>query len=107
MAVNVNTIRFFELYDSDPALRQRVQEAEDMYPGSLELREAVVENVLLPIAAELGLPFTVEDVRAYETRKFMASKKDLPEGEEPEEQVYWLLNRGWSNDESKFCGDEE
>ena len=52
--MNENVIKFFELYDADEALRRRVDEAEANYPGSLELREAVCEAVLLPIAAELG-----------------------------------------------------
>ena len=60
---------FFARYEADPALRAKVEEALACYPGSLELRESVVENVLLPIASDLGLPFTVDELRAYETRK--------------------------------------
>ena len=45
--MNDNVIRFFERYDAEPALRARVEEAEAAYPGSLEIREAVVEAVLL------------------------------------------------------------
>ena len=30
-----NVARFFERYDSDPALKARVAEAEAAYPGSL------------------------------------------------------------------------
>ena len=56
--------RFFEIYDTDSALRRRVDEAVACYPGSLEIRESLVEAVLLPIAAELGLPFTVAELRA-------------------------------------------
>ncbi len=63
-----NAEKFFELYARDEALRRRVLDAEAMYPGSLEIREAVVEDVLLPVAAELGLPFSLQDLRAYETR---------------------------------------
>ena len=41
---------FFDRCAQDEALRERLREAEESYPGSLEIREAVVEDVLLPIA---------------------------------------------------------
>ncbi|MBQ3703571.1 MAG: hypothetical protein II885_12570 [Oscillospiraceae bacterium] len=100
--------RFFEQYERDPALKARVEEAVACYPGSLEIRESLVEAVLLPIAAELGLPFTVDELRAYETRKKLSRvKPDVPiEEGEPDEDAdfegYWLLDRGWENDESIF-----
>ena len=103
-----NVSRFFERYDADPALRARIEEAVACYPGSLEIRESLVEAVLLPVAAELGLPFTVADLRAYETRKKLSRlKPDTPieEGEEDEDadfEGYWLLDRGWENDTSVF-----
>ena len=98
-----NAEKFFALYTRDEALRQRVLDAEAMYPGSLEIREAVVEDVLLPIAAELGLPFSLSDLRAFETRHKLknAPKADEPirEGEAIEDPVdYWLLDKGWSYD---------
>ena len=100
--------RFFEQYERDPALKARVEEAVACYPGSLEIRESLVEAVLLPIAAELGLPFTVDELRAYEMRKKLSRvKPDVPiEEGEPDEDAdfegYWLLDRGWENDESIF-----
>ena len=101
--MNENVEKFFALYTRDEALRRRVLDAEAMYPGSLEIREAVVEDVLLPIAAELGLPFTLKDLRAFETRHKLenAPKADAPsqEGEALEDPVdYWLLDKGWSYD---------
>ena len=66
------------------------------------------EAVLLPIADELGLPFTVDELRAYETRlKLSRIKPDVPieEGDEDEDEDfegYWLLDRGWEHDESIF-----
>ncbi len=96
---------FFERYDSDPGLQAKVAEALDSYPGSLELRESVVEHVLLPFAEELGLPFTVQDLRVYETRKKIRSTKaDVPiEEDEPIEDppVYWLLESGWEWDDTQ------
>ncbi len=98
-----NAEKFFELYTRDEELRRRVLDAEAMYPGSLEIREAVVEDVLLPIAAELGLPFTLQDLRAFETRHKLknAPKADEPilEGAQIEDPVdYWLLDKGWTDD---------
>ena len=97
-----------EMYDQDSALRKRVEEAVACYPGSLEIRESLVEAVLLPIAAELDLPFTVDELRAYETRKKLSRIKpdvQIEEGEEDEDadfEGYWLLDRGWEPDESVF-----
>ena len=43
-----NVDKFFEIYDADPALQARVQQAMDSYPGSLEIRDVMTEHVLLP-----------------------------------------------------------
>ena len=52
------------------------------------------------------LPFTVQELRAYETRKKLQNRKeDVPidEDEPLEEQAeYWLLDRGWENDEDEM-----
>ncbi len=90
-----NVARFFALYDSDEKLRDRVLEAEQYYPGSLEIREAVVEAVLIPIAKELGYEFSVADLRAYETRAKLNHSLDRDGEYDRQEHVYWLLNRGW------------
>ena len=93
---------FFARCAEDEALRERLREAEENYPGSLEIREAVVEDVLLPIARELGFDFTLEELRTYETRlKLRNARPDLPveEDEEIEDPVrYWLLDHGWTYD---------
>ena len=102
-----NVERFFELYRSDEALRRRIEEAEAAYPGSLEVRESVAEFVLLPIAEELGLPFTVKELRTYETKlklKRIQPDEEIPEGDPIDEDPasYWLLDRGWENDPKYF-----
>lgn len=97
-----NVIKFFALCDKDEALRERIRLAEEYYPGSLELREPLVEAVLLPIAEELELPFTVGELRAYETKL----KLERQAKEEVGEFSYWLLDHGWSNDEASFCPGE-
>lgn len=102
-----NAEKFFALYREDAALRKRVAEAEAAYPGSLEIRESVAEYVLLPIAESLGLPFTVKDLRAYETRLKMRNLQPdeaIPEDEPVDDDPvsYWLLDRGWENDPKYF-----
>lgn len=94
-----NVGKFFERYAGDEALRRRIAEAQANYPGSLEIREAVVEAVLLPEAEALGLPFTVQELRAYETRKKLEASRDGAVSDTDEDfEGYWLLDRGWTYD---------
>lgn len=108
--MNENVAVFFARYENEQSLRDRVKLALDCYPGSLEVRESVVKNVLLPIAREEGIDFTVDDLRKYETRKKM--KKAAMDNDEwlamedDGGDDFWLLDHGWSNDESRFCGDK-
>ena len=104
--MNENVVKFFELYDNDEALRKRIEDAEAAYPGSLEIRDAVIEAVLLPVARELGLPFTLRDLRVYES---VMSAKRCPDEEMTEEELsesgeysYWFNGRGWSYDKNLF-----
>ena len=104
--MNENVVKFFELYDSDEALRKRIEDAEAAYPGSLEIRDAVIEAVLLPVAKELGLPFTLRDLRVYES---VMSAKRCPDEEMTEEELsesgeysYWFNGRGLSYDKNMF-----
>ena len=107
--MNENVITFFERYDNQPDVRAKVKQALDCYPGSLEIRESVVKNVLLPIAEAEGLPFTIDDLRKYETRrKLRKATMDNDEWlamEDDGGDDFWLLDHGWSDDESKFCGE--
>lgn len=93
---------FFERYAEDEALRERLREAEARYPGSLEISEAVVEDVLLPVARELGYEFTLEELRTYETRrKLRNARPDLPPAEDEDiddPERFWLLDHGWTYD---------
>ena len=104
--MNENVVKFFELYDNDEALRKRIEDAEAAYPGSLEIRDAVIEAVLLPVARELGLPFTLRDLRVYES---VMSAKRCPDEEMTEKELsesgeysYWFSGRGWSYDKNMF-----
>ena len=47
-----NVGKFFEIYASDPTVRSRVEENVAAYPGSYEIREALTEFALLPVAEE-------------------------------------------------------
>ena len=105
-----NAVEFFERYKSDEALRERVQAAVNAYPGSLEIREALVEAALLPIARELGLDFTVPELRAYETRIKMSHLNKSDEeyfAEIEDEEGFWLLDNGWEYDEEILRAGEE
>lgn len=94
-----NVGKFFERYAEDETLRERISEAQRNYPGSLEVRESVVEAVLLPEAAALGLDFTVQELRAYETRKKLDASRDGAVSDTDEDfDGYWLLDRGWTYD---------
>ena len=109
--MNENVKKFFQLYDSDSALRERVAQAERLYPGSLEIRDAVVSEVLLPIAAELGLPFTLMDLKVYETRAKVSRHPDveLTEAElqgPDDDRSYFLIDRGWAYDKDLFKSGE-
>lgn len=104
-----NAETFLKRYSSDETLRDRVARAMEVYPGSLEIREALVENVLIPIALEMSLPFTVAELRAYETRVKM---RRLTETEEEyqarveNEESFWLLDNGWEYDDAVFMSAE-
>ena len=109
--INVNVNKFFEIYNSDEALRERLRIAEESYPGSLEIREALVEDILLPVAEEMGLPFSVMDLFVYESRLKSERHADVEQTEDSkplteEECRYWLVDRGWKSDEATFCGDK-
>ena len=66
--------------------------------------------LVLPVAEELGLPFTLKELRNYELLKWGRQHQDreLTDDEmaADDETTYWLLDRGWSNDEAAFCGGE-
>lgn len=94
---------FFARCAEDETLREQLRLAEECYPGSLEIREAVVEDVLLPFARDLGYDFTLEELRTFETRrKLRNARPDLPieEDEEIDDDParYWLLDHGWTYD---------
>ena len=107
MALNENVKNFMDLYEASPEIRMEYAEAEAMYPGSTEIRENVVEYVLIPFAREHGFEFTLDDLRKYETMLKYTSHPDVEiNPDEPDVEIhYWLLEHGWTDDEAKFCGE--
>ena len=63
-----------------------------------------VQTCALPIS------FTLKELRNYELLKWGRQHQDreLTDDEmaADDETTYWLLDRGWSNDEAAFCGDK-
>lgn len=106
--MNENVAAFFERYEADEAMRERVRAAVECYPGSLEIREPLVREVLLPEAEALGLGFTTDELLAYEqelwTKRHGDEAADADEIDDEDEE-YWILCRGWYSDEASFCGD--
>jgi len=101
-----NVEKFFELYNSDEQLKAKVADAVDNYPGCLEIREALAQATLLPIAEEMGLGFTIDELRTYE--KELKKKRQQMDDDEYFSQVdddrsYWLLERGWTSKEASVC----
>lgn len=106
--VNINVVKFFDRFWSDPELRERYRLAEEAYPGSLEIRAAVLEETLLPIAEEMGLGFTLKDLAIYENmHKNAKNDKEVKEGDPDDDTHYFLIDHGWENNEARMCGDND
>lgn len=103
MAYNENVKTFMERLEAEQELAKRVDDDMNAWPGSWENREFLVQDVLIPIAEAEGLPFEVADLRKYEMQLKMQRQKDVDiSNEEDVEYTYWLMDRGWFNDDSIF-----
>ena len=98
-----NVSSFMELFEKSSEVQQKYAEAEENYPGSLEIRENVVEEVLIPFARKLGFIFTLSDLRKFETRQLLDKHRDveIDPSEPDDDRHFWLLEHGWTDDESK------
>ena len=74
-----NVKAFFEALFKDEAIQQALKAKELAYTGSKEDREAVVKEVLIPVAEEAGYAFTLEELKAFE--KGMCLEGELSENE--------------------------
>ncbi len=72
-----NVKKFYEAIAADEGLRTRLNDLNQPYQGE-EMNEAkkaaLVEQLVLPIAAEMGLNFSMEELRQYEEEMVKASK---------------------------------
>lgn len=59
-----NVEKFQELLRSDEALQERLRTAATAYEGD-RADEAAFDALVAPLAAEVGLPFTFEEAKAY------------------------------------------
>ena len=75
-----NVKAFFEALSQNEALQQVLKEKELAYTGDKEDREAVVNEVLLPVAEEAGYAFTLEELKEIEEGM-------RPEGEVDEDEL--------------------
>ena len=76
--MNENVKKFFEIYDSDPRLRERIRLAEEAYPGSLEIMDLLVYETRLKAQRQQDVELTEEELAAP-----------------MEDHSYWLIDHGW------------
>ena len=74
-----NVKAFFEALSKDEALQQALKEKEVAYTGMKENREAVVAEVLIPVANAAGYDFTLEELKEFESS--MQAEGELAEDE--------------------------
>ena len=104
-----NIEKFYKLLAEDSSVAKRLEDAQNAYPGSWEIRESFIRETMLPLAEKLGLGFTIEELRKYETRMKVMSSRDTEEDPDdiPEPLIYQLLDHGWETADSVFEEAEE
>ncbi|KUO78712.1 MAG: hypothetical protein APF81_20160 [Desulfosporosinus sp. BRH_c37] len=71
-----NVKKFYEAVVADEGLRTRLNELDKQYQGEAKdekKRVMLAEKLVLPIAAEIGFSFTMEELRQYEEEMVQAS----------------------------------
>lgn len=74
-----NVERFEELLRSDEALQEKMRSATEAYEGDKADECAVFEAVVVPLAAEVGLPFTFEEAKGFVAESEQLDLDDLDE----------------------------
>ena len=74
-----NVREFISRLQSDKALREKLNAARDKYKSSRDYLNRMADAVVLPLAREAGLPFTIEELWEYERELRRISEG----GEEP------------------------
>jgi hypothetical protein len=72
-----NVKLFKEKLASSDELKKRCKELEEAYTGDKQDREAIAKAVLIPLAKEAGIPVTLEEFKAEETKEGCLSDEDL------------------------------
>ena len=78
---------FMSKVKEDSALAQKIKDAQAAYKGDTSDKEAAIAAVVIPIAAEAGFKFTVEDFKAA---------SDKGEGEASEDELDAVAGGGWT-----------
>ena len=104
-----NIEKFYNLLSEDESVAKRLEDAQNAYPGSWEIREPFIRETMLPLAEELGLGFTIEELRKYETRLKVMNSRDVEDESDgvPAPLIYQLLDHGWETDSSVYAEAEE
>ena len=69
---------FFAKVKEDPALAQKLKDAQYAYKGNTSDKVAEFAEIVIPVAAEAGFTFTVEDFKsAYYNNEGEASENEL------------------------------
>lgn len=80
-----NVVKFYEAVAADEGLRTRLNDLNKPYQGQEmdeQKRAALVEQLVLPIAAEMGWDFSMEELRQYEEEMVQAStNRELDDAE--------------------------
>ena len=56
---------FFDKVKSDESLAQKLKDAQAAYKGDTSDKDAAVAAVVIPVAAQAGFTFTVDDFKAF------------------------------------------
>lgn len=70
-----NIKKFYEAVAADEGIRNRLNDLNKPYQGeemNEEKKAALLEKLVLPIAAEMGLGFSMEELRQYEEEMVQA-----------------------------------
>lgn len=65
MAVE-NVKKFMDKFEASPELQRKLQESQEEHAADVNDREEAVEVTILPLAQEIGLPFTYAELQEYE-----------------------------------------
>ena len=68
---------FFQKVKEDPELAKKIKDAQAAYKGDTSDKDAAIAAVVIPIAAEAGFKFTVDDFKATFEAEGEASEDEL------------------------------